>query len=44
MLAEDKQKVIKDLRTNATDDKYFWFPLGIYLSSQNLTEVHPGEN
>ena len=43
LLAEDKQQVLKDFRKRATDDQLFLFPLGLFLSSQNQTEVHPSE-
>ena len=43
VLSEGKQQVPKDLRTLATDDQCFWFPLGLSLSSKNQTKVHPSE-
>ena len=43
VLADYKQQVLKDLRTRAIDNQYFLLPIGLYLSLQNITELHPGE-
>ena len=43
VLLEDKQQVLKCLRTHARYDHYLWFPLGMSFSLQNLTKVHPDE-